>query len=98
VGHLLYALDNVCPPHYTVTTSLIFDAYSITILRGLYCKTIDVGLSIFYEFPNTDSFTAIDVARLLAQVLSNTVTSNDSLVQTLWELYMNLPEEEAVLM
>lgn len=59
---------------------------------------MDVSLSSFFGLPNTDPFPAIDAARLLAQVLSNTVTSNDGLVQTLWELYMNLPEEQAVLM
>jgi len=78
--------------------NLIFDGYSITIPHGLCCKPTDVGLSAFDSPPNTDPFIAVDAARLLAQVLSNTVTSNDGLVQTLWESYMNLPEEEAVLM
>lgn len=35
---------------------------------------------------------------MLTQALSNTVTANESLVARLWESYMNLPEDQVVLM
>ena len=41
---------------------------------------------------------AVATARLLTQALSNTVTANDALVARLWETYMNLPEDQVVLM
>jgi ataxin-10 len=41
---------------------------------------------------------AMSAARALAQALSNTVTSNELLVDKLWDLYLDLPEDEAVLM
>ncbi|EAU90585.2 hypothetical protein CC1G_00969 [Coprinopsis cinerea okayama7 len=37
------------------------------------------------------------VARFLTQTLSNIVTSNQTLVSSLWETYMNLPEDQVVL-
>ncbi|KAF9048221.1 hypothetical protein BDZ89DRAFT_1057796 [Hymenopellis radicata] len=40
---------------------------------------------------------AVAVARVLAQALSNIITANDSLMQSLWETYMNLPEDQVVL-
>jgi hypothetical protein len=42
--------------------------------------------------------TAVATARVLTQALSNTVTANDALVVSLWETYMNLPEDQVVLM
>lgn len=41
---------------------------------------------------------AVATARILTQALSNTVTKNDPLVARLWESYMNLPEDQVVLM
>ncbi|PPR03220.1 hypothetical protein CVT26_008068 [Gymnopilus dilepis] len=41
---------------------------------------------------------SVATARLLTQALSNTVTANDALVARLWETYMNLPEDQVVLM
>lgn len=40
----------------------------------------------------------MSAARSLAQALSNMVTSNEVLVEKLWELYLDLPEDEVVLM
>ncbi|KAJ7460628.1 spinocerebellar ataxia type 10 protein domain-containing protein [Mycena latifolia] len=40
---------------------------------------------------------AILVARVLAQALSNLVTSNDILVAKLWNTYMNLPDDQVVI-
>ncbi|KAF8909342.1 spinocerebellar ataxia type 10 protein domain-containing protein [Gymnopilus junonius] len=40
---------------------------------------------------------SVATARLLTQALSNTVTANDALVARLWETYMNLPEDQVVL-
>lgn len=37
------------------------------------------------------------VARILAQALSNIVTSNDILVAKLWNTYMNLPDDQVVI-
>lgn len=43
-------------------------------------------------------YLAVAVARVLAQALSNIITANESLMQSLWETYMNLPEDQLVLM
>ncbi|KAF8196742.1 spinocerebellar ataxia type 10 protein domain-containing protein, partial [Mycena galopus ATCC 62051] len=40
---------------------------------------------------------AILVARVLSQTLANIVTGNDVLVATLWTTYMNLPEDQVVI-
>ncbi|KAH9479488.1 Copper transport protein 86 [Psilocybe cubensis] len=40
---------------------------------------------------------SVATARVLTQALSNTVTANDTLVASLWESYMNLPEDQVVL-
>ncbi|PPQ62894.1 hypothetical protein CVT24_006292 [Panaeolus cyanescens] len=40
---------------------------------------------------------SIATARVLTQALSNTVTANDSLVSSLWETYVNLPEDQVVI-
>ncbi len=40
----------------------------------------------------------VATARVLTQALSNTVTANETLVARLWESYMNLPEDQVVLM
>ncbi|KAJ7880331.1 spinocerebellar ataxia type 10 protein domain-containing protein [Mycena olivaceomarginata] len=40
---------------------------------------------------------AILVARVLSQALANLITGNDALVSTLWTTYMNLPEDQVVL-
>jgi len=39
---------------------------------------------------------SILVARILAQTLSNLVTNNESLMNKLWDAYMNLPEDQVV--
>ncbi|PPQ90769.1 hypothetical protein CVT25_010158 [Psilocybe cyanescens] len=41
---------------------------------------------------------SVATARVLTQALSNTVTANDTLVASLWESYMNLPEDQVVLL
>ncbi len=41
---------------------------------------------------------ALPVTRMLVQVLSNLVTSNAPLAQTLWTTYLNLPMENLILM
>lgn len=41
---------------------------------------------------------AVATSRVLTQALSNTVTANDALVARLWDSYMNLPEDQVVLM
>lgn len=46
----------------------------------------------------THSATAVATARVLTQALSNTVTANETLVARLWESYMNLPEDQVILM
>lgn len=38
------------------------------------------------------------VARVLAQTLSNLVTGNDMLMTKLWDIYLNLPEDQVILM
>jgi hypothetical protein len=43
-------------------------------------------------------FLAIAIARTLAQALSNIVTTNESLTSNLWNIYMNLPEDQVILM
>ncbi|KAF5316523.1 hypothetical protein D9619_006383 [Psilocybe cf. subviscida] len=40
---------------------------------------------------------SVATARVLTQALSNTVTANEELVGRLWETYMNLPEDQVVL-
>ncbi|KAF9054428.1 spinocerebellar ataxia type 10 protein domain-containing protein [Panaeolus papilionaceus] len=40
---------------------------------------------------------SIATARVLTQALSNTVTANDTLVSTLWDTYVNLPEDQVVI-
>lgn len=42
-------------------------------------------------------FSAVLVARMLAQALSNMVTTNEPLMSKLWETYMNLPEDQVIL-
>ncbi|SJL03760.1 uncharacterized protein ARMOST_07117 [Armillaria ostoyae] len=37
------------------------------------------------------------VARILSQTMSNLITENESLMQVLWDTYMNLPEDQVVL-
>ena len=41
---------------------------------------------------------ALVATRALVQALANTVTSNDDLQSQLWSTYMNLPDEENILM
>lgn len=42
--------------------------------------------------------TAVLVARVLTQALSNMITGNDPLMTKLWNIYMNLSEDQVVLM
>ncbi|KAK0488904.1 spinocerebellar ataxia type 10 protein domain-containing protein [Armillaria novae-zelandiae] len=37
------------------------------------------------------------VARILSQTMSNLITENETLMQVLWDTYMNLPEDQVVL-
>ncbi|KAK0467260.1 spinocerebellar ataxia type 10 protein domain-containing protein [Desarmillaria tabescens] len=37
------------------------------------------------------------VARILSQTMSNLITANEPLMQSLWDTYMNLPEDQVVL-
>ncbi|KAI0666754.1 spinocerebellar ataxia type 10 protein domain-containing protein [Trametes maxima] len=48
----------------------------------------------FNATQNPNSFPA---TRMLSQTLSNIITGNDALSQTLWSTYVNLPEEQLVL-
>jgi hypothetical protein len=41
---------------------------------------------------------AIAIARLLTQALSNLVTGHEELMDQLWETYLNLPEDQVVIM
>jgi hypothetical protein len=41
---------------------------------------------------------AVAIARTLAQALSNIVTTNELLTSKLWNIYMNLPEDQVILM
>jgi hypothetical protein len=41
---------------------------------------------------------AVPVARLLAQTLSNMIVGNEFLTQRLWEIYINHPEDQSILM
>ncbi|GLB41722.1 putative spinocerebellar ataxia type 10 protein domain containing protein [Lyophyllum shimeji] len=41
---------------------------------------------------------SVGVARILAQAVSNIVTTNEVLMSKLWDTYMNLPEDQVVLM
>jgi len=41
---------------------------------------------------------AFEITRALIQTLSNMVTANNGLISKLWELYMNLPEEQVIIM
>jgi len=41
---------------------------------------------------------AIVVARFLIQALSNLVTGHEELMNNLWETYLNLPEDQVVIM
>lgn len=38
------------------------------------------------------------MTRMLAQTLSNLVTANDGLMTDLWNSYLNLPEEQLILL
>lgn len=40
---------------------------------------------------------AFPATRMLSQALSNVVTGNDALTQSLWSTYVNLPEEQLIL-
>lgn len=41
---------------------------------------------------------AIAAARFLIQALSNLVTGHEELMSNLWETYLNLPEDQVVIM
>ncbi|KAF8631860.1 hypothetical protein AX15_002130 [Amanita polypyramis BW_CC] len=45
----------------------------------------------------TEDKQSMPVACMLAQTLSNLVTSNERLMMSLWELYTSLPEDQAIL-
>lgn len=40
---------------------------------------------------------ALPVTRMLVQTLSNIITSNETLIQRVWNLYLTLPEEQLIL-
>lgn len=42
--------------------------------------------------------TALDATRMLTQALCNLVTGNEILLNRLWELYLELPEEQLILL
>jgi hypothetical protein len=54
-----------------------------------YCTLISILICVYL---------AVAIARTLAQALSNIVTSNEPLTAMLWETYMNLPEDQVILM
>jgi hypothetical protein len=72
----------------------------IIIHRGLPPRTFKVSSDSFtlLSHDENDSSAAFKVTRALVQALSNIVTANDDLISKLWELYMNLPEEQVILM
>ena len=41
---------------------------------------------------------ALPVLRMIVQTLANLVTANEGLMTTMWECYMNLPEDELILL
>ncbi|KAJ7132123.1 spinocerebellar ataxia type 10 protein domain-containing protein [Mycena epipterygia] len=54
-------------------------------------------LHYYTSWSSMEDEEAILVARVLAQALSNLVTGNDILVSKLWTTYMNLPEDQVVI-
>lgn len=76
------------------------DDYCIIIPHGLPRRTFNVSNDGFtYCTSQRNCFpAAFKVSRALVQALSNMVTANDHLMPKLWELYMNLPEEQVILM
>lgn len=53
---------------------------------------------IRHPYVQMTSSTAVLVARVLTQTLSNMVTGNDNLISRIWEIYMNLPEDQVILL
>ncbi|KAI0658023.1 spinocerebellar ataxia type 10 protein domain-containing protein [Cubamyces menziesii] len=51
----------------------------------------------YTSFNATQDPATFAATRMLSQALSNIVTGNDTLTQTLWTTYLNLPEEQLVL-
>ncbi|KIM82958.1 hypothetical protein PILCRDRAFT_69997 [Piloderma croceum F 1598] len=49
------------------------------------------------SWSSTQDNQSFKVTRALVQALSNIVTANDALISKLWELYINLPEEQVIL-
>ena len=46
----------------------------------------------------TGELVVLPVTRMLAQTLSNMVTANEALITSIWGSYMQLPEEQLILM
>ncbi|EIW58745.1 uncharacterized protein TRAVEDRAFT_29229 [Trametes versicolor FP-101664 SS1] len=51
----------------------------------------------YTTFNATQDASSFPATRMLSQALSNIVTGNDALTQSLWSTYVNLPEEQLIL-
>ncbi|KAJ6624949.1 spinocerebellar ataxia type 10 protein domain-containing protein [Mycena sp. CBHHK59/15] len=54
-------------------------------------------LHYYTSWSSMEDEEAISLARVLAQTLSNLVTGNEILIPKLWNIYMNLPEDQVVI-
>ena len=48
-------------------------------------------------YPYTDDLTDVAAARMLVQSLANLITQNEENAQALWTRYMDLPQEQSIL-
>lgn len=60
----------------------------------------NVSSDVLQRFQRTSCSvkSAIAIGRLLTQALSNIVTGRDDLMDQLWETYLNLSEDQVVIM
>ncbi|KAF5355327.1 hypothetical protein D9758_006039 [Tetrapyrgos nigripes] len=55
-------------------------------------------LHYYTSWTSMEDQDAVLAARILTQTLANIITGNNALMSTLWETYLNLPEDQVVLM
>jgi ataxin-10 len=68
-----------------------WSAFQVTDCESPFCNThINSNLML--------SSTAFPATRMAVQALSNIVTTNEDLTSRLWNTYLTLPEEQAILM
>ncbi|OSX62386.1 hypothetical protein POSPLADRAFT_1056980 [Postia placenta MAD-698-R-SB12] len=60
-----------------------------------YMRALVYQYTSYTAMQDVNSFAA---TRMLVQALSNLVTANDPLAQELWQAYLNLPEEQLILL